>query len=245
MLEIKNLSVSLTENKKIIIKNANLSVYPGEVHILNGNNGSGKSTLVNAVMGNPELIVSKGSIKLKNETLPSFVKPKLNLASFKSNEIDLLSLEPNQRSIAGIYLASQYPVSVPGVSITSYLRLIFNIRQKKKKNVLEFKELLKQKASLINYPQHLLGRNLNEGFSGGEKKKTEILQMLLLEPRYVMLDEIDSGLDKNAVAEVFNALKIYKSTNKKTAFIIITHYDKVKEYLKPDFIHEIKNGILN
>lgn len=245
MLEIKKLSVSLAENKKIIIKNASLSVYPGEVHVLNGNNGSGKSTLVNAIMGNPEFVVSGGRIKLKKENLKKIIKSKLPQILVENNEIDLISLQPNERSLLGIYLASQYPISIPGVSIMGYLRLIFNMRKERKVSLAAFKELLREKADLINYPLHLLERNLNEGFSGGEKKKTEILQMLLLEPRYVMLDEIDSGLDKNAVAEVFNALKIYKSTNKKTAFIIITHYDKVKEYLKPDFIHEIKNGILN
>lgn len=245
MLEIKKLKVSLTENKKIIIKNVNLSVYPGEVHILNGNNGSGKSTLVNAIMGNPEFKISGGSIKLKIEKLSKFLRSKLPQVSTQNKEIDLISMQPNERSLLGFYLASQYPVSVPGVSIMGYLRLVFNMRKEKKASLAAFKELLREKANLINYPLHLLERNLNEGFSGGEKKKTEILQMLLLEPNYVMLDEIDSGLDKNAVAEVFNALRIYKETNKKAAFIIITHYDKVKEYLKPNFMHEMKSGVLN
>ncbi len=245
MLEIKKLSVSLAENKKIIIKNASLSVYPGEVHVLNGNNGSGKSTLVNAIMGNPEFVVSGGRIKLKKENLKKIIKSKLPQILVENNEIDLISLQPNERSLLGIYLASQYPISIPGVSIMGYLRLIFNMRKERKVSLAAFKELLREKADLINYPLHLLERNLNEGFSGGEKKKTEILQMLLLEPNYVMLDEIDSGLDKTAVEEVFNALRIYKETNKKAAFIIITHYDKVKEYLNPSFIHEMKSGVLN
>lgn len=245
MLEIKKLSVSLAENKKIIIKNASLSVYPGEVHVLNGNNGSGKSTLVNAIMGNPEFVVSGGRIKLKKENLKKIIKSKLPQILVENNEIDLISLQPNERSLLGIYLASQYPISIPGVSIMGYLRLIFNMRKERKVSLAAFKELLREKADLINYPLHLLERNLNEGFSGGEKKKTEILQMLLLEPNYVMLDEIDSGLDKTAVEEVFNALRIYKEINKKAAFIIITHYDKVKEYLNPSFIHEMKSGVLN
>ena len=170
MLEIKKLSVSLAENKKIIIKNASLSVYPGEVHVLNGNNGSGKSTLVNEIMGNPEFVVSGGRIKLKKENLKKIIKSKLPQILVENNEIDLISLQPNERSLLGIYLASQYPISIPGVSIMGYLRLIFNMRKERKVSLAAFKELLREKADLINYPLHLLERNLNEGFSGGEKK---------------------------------------------------------------------------
>lgn len=254
MLVIKNLKVKLAEEKKIILDDVSLTIKPSEVHILQGRNGSGKSTLVNAIMGNPSFEVISGSIKIINEKYPKNIIDSLtpsddeeviySTSKGEAYDIDLTHAEANERSLAGLYLASQYPVEIPGVNLMQYLRLIYNIRQPKSKKlpVFKFKKLLVEKCEIINYPQKLLSRNLNEGFSGGEKKKTEILQMLLLEPRYVLLDEIDSGLDKESVKEVFGGLSQIRKAFAHMSFVIITHYDRAFEYLPSDFIHEMKEG---
>jgi Fe-S cluster assembly ATP-binding protein len=248
MLKISDIHINLSENKKEIVKGVSLTVNPGEVHLLNGKNGSGKSTLVNAIMGNPAFEISNGKIEIANENYSDFTIKKLDpeLVNIEDRKIDLTQMEPNERSLAGVFLANQYPVEIPGVSLSSYLRLIYNSRRSKDQqlSVFKFKNFLTERAEVIKYPDHLLKRNLNEGFSGGEKKKTEILQMLILEPRYVMLDEIDSGLDKHSVKEVFQGLVDFKQLLPTTSFIIITHYDRVQEYLKPDFIHEMADGKL-
>jgi len=246
MLKINNLRVSLAENKKEIIHGLSLEINPGEIHLLNGNNGSGKSTLVNTLMGNPMFKIDGGSIDLVDESYPLFIQSTIDAEFVLGNKIVLSELEPNERSLLGLFLANQYPIEIPGVALSNYLRLIYNSRLAKDEqmSVFKFKRFLEEKAEIINYPKHLLSRNLNEGFSGGEKKKTEILQMLVLNPRYVMLDEIDSGLDKTSVKEVFEGLTEYKSANPLTALVIITHYDKVHQYLKPDFIHEMSSGNL-
>ncbi len=270
MLKIENLKVNLAESKKEIIHGISLEVRPGEVHLLNGNNGSGKSTLVNAIMGNPAFEVTSGALKILGN-YSSFVLNKIDEEHFSRHhlpafsketfsdqrqagtsgvrdqvEVDITELEPNERSLLGLFLANQYPMEIPGVSLMSYLRLIYNSRRPKEEQlpVFKFRKLIEERAEIINYPKHLLKRNLNEGFSGGEKKKTEILQMLVLEPKYVMLDEIDSGLDRNSVKEVFSGLAKFKEAYPYTSFIIITHYDKVQEYLKPDFVHEMVDGQL-
>lgn len=244
MLKIENLVINLEENNKEIVHGLSLEVLPGEVHLLNGNNGSGKSTLVNTIMGNPMFAVGSGQIQLVNESYDEYIMSRVDQELIDNNSINLVNMEPDVRSLLGIFLANQYPIEIPGVSLTSFLRLIYNSRFPKEQqlSVFKFKKYIEDRAALINYPKHLLSRNLNEGFSGGEKKKTEILQMLILEPRYVMLDEVDSGLDRNSVKEVFEGIAEYKNLFPKTAFIIITHYDKVQEYLKPDFTHEMSNG---
>lgn len=247
MLRINNIHINLTEGNKEIVKGVSIDFKPGEVHLLNGKNGSGKSTLVNSVMGNPTYKIVDGEISIIGEVFSEFTKSKLDEEFVdKDGNITITSMEPNERSLSGIFLANQYPMEIPGVSLASYLRLIYNSRREKSEqlNVYKFKQFLKQRAEIINYPENLLTRNLNEGFSGGEKKKTEILQMLILEPRYVMLDEIDSGLDKQSVKEVFEGLVNFKKIFKETCFIIITHYDKAQEYLKPDYIHEMSEGRL-
>lgn len=256
MLAIKNLKITLKESPKSIINGISLSINPGEVHLLNGNNGSGKSTLVNAIMGNPSFEVSSGELVLENEVYPRHIVEQIDkdiiLYSSKLSDddfevgINLGEAEVDQKSRLGIFLASQYPMEIPGVPLVSYLRLIYNSQKPKNQQLplFKFKELLLEKAQQINYPQNLLKRNLNDGFSGGEKKKTEILQMLILEPRYVMLDEIDSGLDRNSVVEVFGALSSYKRYYPKTSFLIISHYDRVMDFLVPDFIHTIKDGVI-
>lgn len=244
MLKLKNLVINLEENNKEIVHGLSLEVLPGEVHLLNGNNGSGKSTLVNTIMGNPMFAVGSGQIQLVNESYDEYIMSSVDQELIDNNSINLVNMEPDVRSLLGIFLANQYPIEIPGVSLTSFLRLIYNSRFPKEQqlSVFKFKKYIEDRAALINYPKHLLLRNLNEGFSGGEKKKTEILQMLILEPRYVMLDEVDSGLDRNSVKEVFEGIAEFKKLFSNTAFIIITHYDKVQEYLKPDFTHEMSNG---
>jgi len=247
MMEIKDLSVSLKEEKKEIIHSINLNINEGEIHLLNGENGSGKSTLVNAIMGNPDLQITKGTIKLNKNDYDNTIISLIDTEFISGNYIEVTRLDVTTRSILGIYLANQYPTEIPGVNLMNFLRLIYNQNRNSsdKLPIFKFKEFILQKAKLINYPIHLLERNLNEGFSGGEKKKTEILQLMILEPKYIMLDEIDSGLDRRAVVDVFTALKIYKDLNPKSSFIIISHYDRVKEFLKPDKIHEMSNGVIN
>ena len=250
MLKITNLQVSLAEEKKEILKGIDLHINQGEIHVLSGRNGSGKSTLVNTIMGNPAFEIKGGEISIEQETFEKEIFEEFDSENYKDfvhfkngkYDIKINELESNERSMLGIFLATQYPPEIVGVNLSNYLRLIYNKRRKEKLPVFKFKKVLEEKAEIINYPKELLQRNLNEGFSGGEKKKTEILQMLLLEPRYVMLDEIDSGLDKQAVKEVFEALKKVHIENPQTSFIIITHYDKYAEYLKPDYIHEMQSG---
>lgn len=267
MLKVTNLNVKLAEEDKQILFDVNLEINSGEVHLINGRNGSGKSTLVNTIMGHPNFEVLSGRVEILDEEYPVHLIEKLEEIIIKSPKsrvqspnvqnpksklqnsnkkinLDLSEAEPDQKSLAGIYLASQYPIEIPGVNLTNFLRLIYNVRQAKDLPVFKFKKLLEEKARVINYPEHLLKRNLNEGFSGGEKKKTEILQMLVLEPRYVLLDEIDSGLDKHSVKEVFGGLASIKEVFPHTAFVIITHYDKAQEYLQPNYVHEMVEGKL-
>ncbi len=252
MLRIENLKVNLSEGDKEILHGINLDINPGEIVIINGKNGSGKSTLVNAIMGNPQFKVTEGKATILNESFDdhtlSLIDEEFEKRNAKTNEIEIeiSSIEPNERSLAGLYLANQYPTEIPGVGLTHFLRLIYNSRRPKDQqlNVYKFKLLLKEKCELIKYPEHLLTRNLNEGFSGGEKKKTEILQMLILEPRYVMLDEVDSGLDRQSVKDVFQGLSDFKKVLPNTAFLIISHYDKVQEYMKPDRTVEMSEGLI-
>lgn len=250
MLKLTNLKIGLLSEKKEIIKGISLEFKPGEIHVLNGKNGSGKSTLVNSIIGNPNFEIKSGKIELIVDKIDELIINKLDNSQVKEENgryiVDINETEPDIRSLLGIYLANQYPLEIPGVKLSSFLRLIYNSRRPKDKQlpVFKFKELLEKRAELINYPKELLSRNLNEGFSGGEKKKTEILQMLILEPSIILLDEIDSGLDKNSVKEVFEGLKAFINLHPDSIVVLITHYDRYKEYLKPTFEHEIENGFL-
>jgi len=239
MLKISDLHVKLSEEEKVILSGINLDVSPGETHLIRGRNGSGKSTLAAAISGNPRYEI----ISVVDESYPGHILDKLG--GKQKKEIVLNELSPDKRSLTGVFLANQYPLEIPGVNLSNFLRLAYNSRQEKELPVFKFRKLLKERAAAIHYPEELLDRNLNEGFSGGEKKKTEILQMAVLEPRYAILDETDSGLDPEAITEVFTGIHQLRETIlPNLGLIVITHYDKVLDYLKPDFEHQMKSGKL-
>jgi len=221
MLQIKNLKAKI-DNKEIL-KGLNLEIKPGEVHAIMGPNGSGKSTLSNVLSGKKGYTVS-GDVTYLNE--------------------NLLNLEIEERAHKGIFLAFQYPLEIPGVNTNIFLKTSLNAIKKakgeKELDAIEFLKLVKQKASELKFDEKILSRQLNVGFSGGEKKKNEILQMSILNPTLSILDETDSGLDIDAlkiVSEGVNALR-----NKESSFLIITHYQRLLEYIKPDFVHVLING---
>ena len=221
MLELKDLKASIGE--KSIIKGLNLHIKSGEVHAIMGPNGSGKSTLANVLSGKNGYEIS-GSLKFEGENL---------------NEIPI-----DERAKKGIFLAFQYPIEIPGVNTSNFLKTSLNTIRKSKgeKNLdtITLLKLIKEKASELNIDEKFLSRQLNVGFSGGEKKKNEILQMKLLEPKLAILDETDSGLDIDALKIVADGVNSYKS--KKNSFLIITHYQRLLDYIKPDFVHVLKNG---
>lgn len=219
MLEIKNLKAS-RDNKKIL-NGINLKIKPNEVHAIMGPNGSGKSTLANAVMGNPDIVVESGEVLLDKQ--------------------DILDLEVNDRAKKGLFMAFQYPVEVPGVPLTQFLKLVYETKNNTKITPGKFLQLVNEKAEQLKIKKELLSRYLNEGFSGGEKKKVEILQMALFEPKFAVLDETDSGLDISAlkiVAEGVNKVK----EDTKMGVLVITHYSRILNYLKPDYVHILKDG---
>ena len=221
MLQIKDLKAKI-DNKEIL-KGLNLEIKPGEVHAIMGPNGSGKSTLSNVLSGKKGYTVS-GDVTYLNE--------------------NLLDLEIEERAHKGIFLAFQYPLEIPGVNTNIFLKTSLNAIKKakgeKELDAIEFLKLVKQKASELKFDEKILSRQLNVGFSGGEKKKNEILQMSILNPKLSILDETDSGLDIDAlkiVSEGVNALR-----SKESSFLIITHYQRLLEYIKPDFVHVLING---
>jgi len=221
MLTIKNLKANI-DNKEIL-KGLNLEIKPGEVHAIMGPNGSGKSTLSNVLSGKKGYTVT-GEVKYFNE--------------------NLLDLEIEERAHKGIFLAFQYPLEIPGVNTNIFLKTSLNAIKKakgeKELDAIEFLKLVKQKAGELKFDEKILSRQLNVGFSGGEKKKNEILQMSILNPKLSILDETDSGLDIDAlkiVSEGVNALR-----NKDSSFLIITHYQRLLDYIKPDFVHVLIDG---
>ena len=221
MLQLQNLKASV--NDKSILNGLNLEIKSGEVHAIMGPNGSGKSTLANILSGKSGYDVS-GSLKYEGENL---------------QEIPI-----EERAQKGIFLAFQYPLEIPGVNTTNFLKTSLNSIRKakgeKELDTLNLLKLIKEKASELNIDEKFLSRQLNVGFSGGEKKKNEILQMKLLEPKLAILDETDSGLDIDALRIVADGVNSHKS--KKNAFLIITHYQRLLEYIKPDFIHVLSKG---
>lgn len=222
MLEVKNLHASI--NDKEILKGINLNIKPGEVHAIMGPNGSGKSTLSSVIAGKEEYEVSQGNIVLDGE--------------------DLEELAPEERAHKGIFLSFQYPVEIPGVTVTNFIKTAINeTRKAKGLEELPAKDMLKkirEKADLLEIDRKFLSRSLNEGFSGGEKKRNEIFQMAMLEPKLAILDETDSGLDIDALKIVANGVNRLKSDD--NAVVVITHYQRLLDYIVPDYVHVLHNG---
>jgi len=222
MLSIKDLHASVEETP--ILNGVHLEVKKGEVHAIMGPNGSGKSTLSSVIAGREEYDVEKGSIDLDGQ--------------------DILELSPEERAHLGIFLSFQYPVEIPGVSVTNFLKTALNeTRRARGQEPMSAKELLRlmrEKMELLEMDKSFLSRSLNEGFSGGEKKRNEIFQMALMEPRLAILDETDSGLDIDALRIVANGVNHLRS--KDNAVVLITHYQRLLEYIKPDFVHVLYKG---
>jgi Fe-S cluster assembly ATP-binding protein len=222
MLVIKDLTASIGD--KEILKGINLTVNPGEVHAIMGPNGSGKSTLASVLAGREDYEVTGGSVTFKDK--------------------ELLELSPEDRAREGIFLAFQYPVEIPGVTTVNFLKTALNeVRKYRGEEALDavsFLKLMKEKSKLVEIDQALLSRSLNEGFSGGEKKRNEIFQMAMLEPKLAILDETDSGLDIDALRIVANGVNKLKTPNNAT--IVVTHYQRLLDYIVPDFVHVLWNG---
>jgi Fe-S cluster assembly ATP-binding protein len=222
MLRIHNLHASIEGNE--ILKGIQLDVQPGEVHAIMGPNGSGKSTLSNVIAGREEYEVTAGTIDFLGH--------------------NLLDLAPEERAQAGVFLSFQYPVEIPGVSVSNFIKTSLNeIRKARGQEPLEAKELLKRmrdKMELLEMNKGFLSRSLNEGFSGGEKKRNEIFQMAMMEPKLAILDETDSGLDIDALRIVANGVN--KLRNKDNAVVVITHYQRLLDYIVPDYVHVLYNG---
>ena len=222
MLEIHNLHA--TVGGKEILKGISLTINDGEIHALMGTNGAGKSTLSNVIVGNPAYEVTKGSITFNGK--------------------DLLAMKPEERAREGIFMSFQTPIEIPGVSMTNFMRAAVNARReaqgKEPLKSTDFLKLMREKRKLVGIDQKLMNRSVNEGFSGGERKRNEIFQMAMLEPSFCILDETDSGLDVDAlriVAEGFNKLR-----SNDTSAIIITHYQRLLDYIKPDVVHVLIGG---
>ena len=222
MLSIKNLHARIEE--KEILRGINLDLKAGEVHAIMGPNGSGKSTLASVLAGRPEYEVTKGSVELLGK--------------------DLLELSPEERPGEGIFVAFQYPVEIPGLTSTNFVKTAVNevrkYRGQEPYDAVQFLKLMKEKMALMEINQSLLSRSLNEGFSGGEKKRNEIFQMAMLEPKLAILDETDSGLDIDAIRIVSNGVN--KLRSKDNAVLVVTHYQRLLDYIIPDFVHVLYNG---
>jgi len=216
--EIQELHVSIDD--KPILKGVNLVVHKGEVHALMGPNGSGKSTLANAIMGHPKYTVTSGKILMTGE--------------------NILEMDTDERARKGLFLAFQYPCEVPGVRMSNFLRLACNARAGRELDVMEFYHKLEEKMKLLDIDEKFMKRYLNEGFSGGEKKRNEILQMMMLEPKFAVMDETDSGLDIDALKVVARGVNELRGPD--LGILIITHYERILRYINPDFVHILVDG---
>ena len=221
-LEIKNLKAKIGD--KEILKGLNLALEEGKVHVIMGPNGAGKSTLSKAIVGHYDVEVTDGEINYKGK--------------------NIVELEPEERALEGIFLSFQHPVEIPGVNNAYFLRTAVNAKRvhegERELNAAEFLREMKELAKELGLKPELINRSLNEGFSGGEKKRNEILQMMMLKPDVIILDEIDSGLDIDALRDVSEGIN--KMRDGKRSFLIITHYSRILEYVKPDYIHVLKDG---
>ena len=224
MLTIKNLHAEVEDKK--ILKGINLDIRPGEIHAIMGPNGSGKSSLASVLAGRENYMVTEGEVDFDGR--------------------DLLDMSPEDRAREGLFLAFQYPVEIPGVSNINFLRTALNeIRSYKKLPALDAKEFLRlsrERQKLVEFDAKLVNRSLNEGFSGGEKKRNEIFQLAMLEPKFSILDETDSGLDIDALRIVASGVNKLRSSD--NAFLIITHYQRLLEYIVPDFVHVLYDGLI-
>ena len=222
MLKIEHLKAAIED--KQILKGINLEIKPGEVHAIMGPNGSGKSTLASVLAGRDYYEVNGGSVSFEGK--------------------NLLEMSPEERAREGVFLAFQYPVEIPGVSTTNFIKTAVNeIRKHRGIEPLDavgFLKMMKEKMKVVNIDQSLLSRSMNEGFSGGEKKRNEIFQMAMLEPKLAILDETDSGLDIDALRIVANGVNTYRNAG--NAFLIVTHYQRLLDYIVPDFVHVLYNG---
>ena len=222
-LEIRNLHVQAGDKK--ILKGLDLTVNKGEIHALMGPNGSGKSTLANVIMGQPNLEVTEGEILFKGE--------------------DITEAEPDERARMGLFMAFQYPVAIPGVTITKYLRMVMNAHREERGedeiSLKDFRKKVEEAMALMNVPKEFAARYLNEGFSGGEKKRLEILQLALQRPEIAILDETDSGLDIDALKVVSEGINRFRG-QPDTGVLLITHYTRILRYVKPDFVHVFVAG---
>jgi Fe-S cluster assembly ATP-binding protein len=216
--EIQNLHVRIEERE--ILKGVNLVVKKGEVHALMGPNGSGKSTLAYALMGHPKYTVTEGKILMKGQSL--------------------LGMEPDARARLGLFLAFQYPCEVPGVRMSNFLRLAVNARVGKETDVMEFYDKIEKTMKHLDMGEQFVKRYVNEGFSGGEKKRNEILQMMMLQPEFAVLDETDSGLDIDALRIVSKGVNELRGPD--LGILIITHYERILRYITPDFVHILVDG---
>lgn len=220
LFEFKNIRVSVEQ--KEVVRGATLTIRPGEVHAIMGPNGSGKSSLSNALMGHPNYSITDGTAVL--------------------GEQDLLAMEPDERSRAGLFLAFQYPLAIPGVTVANFLRTAMQSHRGKDADMSDFRKILKAEMQGLGIDEAFGGRYLNDGFSGGEKKRIEILQMLVLRPKMAILDETDSGLDIDALKIV--AQGINKFSTPETGVLLVTHYQRLLDYVKPHFVHVMMNGRL-
>nr|YP_003734575.1 iron-sulfur cluster formation ABC transporter ATP-binding subunit [Kryptoperidinium foliaceum]ADI40360.1 iron-sulfur cluster formation ABC transporter ATP-binding subunit [Kryptoperidinium foliaceum] len=222
LLEVNDLRVSIDDNE--ILKNLNLTIQKGEIHAIMGPNGSGKSTFSKVLAGHPAYSVLNGDILFKGSSI--------------------LDLEPEERAHLGIFLAFQYPIEIPGVSNEDFLRLAYNSKQKfyNKPEIdpIQFLGIINEKLTLVNMSPTFLSRNVNEGFSGGEKKRNEILQMILLDSELAILDETDSGLDIDALKTISSGINTFMDSSK--SILLITHYQRLLDYIKPDFVHVFQDG---
>lgn len=219
-LEIKNLHAEISEDNKEILKGVNMKLEKGKVYALMGPNGSGKTSLSNALMGNSRYKITDGEMLIDGK--------------------EISNLSPDERAKLGIFLSFQHPKEIPGVNLSDFLRAAYNSINKKKMSILEFHEMLKEKAKLLDMDEAFLDRYLNQGFSGGEKKKSEILQMLVLNPNIVVLDETDSGLDIDSLRIIATGIKNF--ANKDKIILVITHYKRILEYIKPDKVFVMIDG---